>query len=139
MTSVEISTAVAFTFLGVPYVWGGDSRRGVDCSGLAQIILSASGRDPSGDQTAQGLHDFFAQSKITTPCEGALAFFGKDARHVTHVGYCVSDDRMIEAAGGGRECTSPEIAIKKGACVQLSPIARRSDCVGFAYPFLHTK
>ncbi len=41
--------AVAQTFLGVPYLWGGNSRAGLDCSGLVQAALHACGRECPGD------------------------------------------------------------------------------------------
>jgi cell wall-associated NlpC family hydrolase len=35
--------AAAESYLGVPYVWGGASRQGVDCSGLAMVVWAAAG------------------------------------------------------------------------------------------------
>ena len=136
MNSVNISTAFAFRLLGAPYIWGGQSMDGCDCSGFVQLVLGASNRDPDGDQTAQSLHDIFVQKSVSTPCEGALAFFGKSIKCITHVGYCISDDQMIEAGGGDRTCITAEIAKKKNACVRISYIARRKDIVGFVYPFI---
>jgi cell wall-associated NlpC family hydrolase len=45
--------AVAQTFLGVPYLWGGNSRSGLDCSGLVQAALMACGKACPGDSDLQ--------------------------------------------------------------------------------------
>lgn len=45
--------AVAGLFLGVPYLWGGNSRDGLDCSGLVQAALLACGRPCPGDSDLQ--------------------------------------------------------------------------------------
>ena len=45
--------ALAEGFLGVPYVWGGKTRLGVDCSGLLQLALHASGRPCPRDSDMQ--------------------------------------------------------------------------------------
>jgi cell wall-associated NlpC family hydrolase len=44
---------VAESFLGTPYLWGGNSRFGIDCSGLVQAALHASGKDCPGDSDMQ--------------------------------------------------------------------------------------
>lgn len=55
--------AVAGLFLGVPYLWGGNSRDGLDCSGLVQAVMLACGRACPGDSDLQ--------QAIGTPLDGS--------------------------------------------------------------------
>ncbi len=47
------AVTVAELFLGTPYLWGGNSRAGIDCSGLVQAALLAAGHDCPGDSDMQ--------------------------------------------------------------------------------------
>lgn len=122
--------AYAMQFVGVPYKWGGASpMEGLDCSGLVQEILRFSGEDPPGDQTAQGLYDWFSApgrgAFVYGP--GALAFYGESVLKITHVGFCLDQYRMIEAAGGGSRTTDREAAIRDKAFVRGALIKSRKD------------
>jgi len=80
--------AVARQFLGAPYVWGGRSPDGVDCSGLVQMSLSFCGimapRD--SDQQREGLG-----IAVETPAAGDLVFFPG------HVGIMAEGGRLLHA------------------------------------------
>jgi len=101
---------------------------GFDCSGLVQAILRFAGIDPPSDQTAQALYDKFENTgDYNRWGAGSLSFYGKDTRHVIHVGYCVDKDRMIEAAGGGSKVLTIQDAIDARAYVKGSLIKSRKD------------
>lgn len=119
------------TFLDLPYVWGSDGPDSYDCSGLAQKLFGAIGLDdPKSDSNAAALFDHFSAPGMSTPVRtpevGALVFFGPRNR-INHVGICIDNSSMIEAAGGGPNVTSPEIARKVGAKVSINPVSRRKD------------
>ena len=124
-------------FLLTPYIFGGAHPAfGLDCSGLVQIILASIGMDPHGDQSAQALWDHFAKegAEIWEPKVGALMFYGKDKDSITHIAFCVSAHQIIEAGGGGSNCTDLSKAIASEAFVRLRPIDHRKDLLGILYP-----
>lgn len=85
--------------IGVPYVWGGISGNGIDCSGLARLLHTWVGLDIARDADMQHL----AAKPVEPPFEvGDLLFFreaGKK-RLVTHVGISLGGWRMIHSSQG---------------------------------------
>lgn len=126
---MELILRYALSFLGTPYYFGGDDPiQGIDCSGLVLEMLIAAGVFPHGtDMTAQGLYNHFEGKSGSGWALGSLAFYGKDARNITHVAFCISDKLMIEAGGGGPTTTNLQEAVKKNAFVKMRPIKYRKD------------
>ncbi|WP_163647884.1 C40 family peptidase [Modicisalibacter sp. 'Wilcox'] len=92
--------------LGTPYVLGGASRRGVDCSGLVQMTYRAAGLQVP--RTAEQQFEALPARDVVRP--GDLLFFGSGAR-ATHVGIYLGDGRMIHAPGRGREVTTTALTL----------------------------
>lgn len=82
--------AAARLFMGAPYVWGGRTPLGVDCSGLVQVALAAAGvaapRDSDQQRVGLGHEVDFAAREV-----GDLVFFAG------HVGMLVERDRLLHA------------------------------------------
>lgn len=88
----------AFLFLNTPYLWGGKTPFGIDCSGFTQMVYKLNGyklfRDAS-QQAAQGE----ALSFIEESEPGDLAFFDNAEGNITHVGIIMEDNYIIHAHG----------------------------------------
>lgn len=82
--------AVSESLLGTPYLWGGNSRFGIDCSGLVQIGMAAAGRPCAGDSDLQRA----AYPPTTdTPKRGDLMFWRG------HVAWVADNTRILHATG----------------------------------------
>lgn len=124
----------ALGFIGTPYIWGGAGPIGFDCSGLIVELLKARGWVGSKfDATAHMLFEMTHDGATLKPRTGALAFYGRGGR-ITHVGFCITDELMIEAGGGRSTTLTPELAEKHGAFVRIRPIYYRSDFISVHIP-----
>lgn len=135
MTRRDDIIRYARSFLGRPYIWGGNNPLiGFDCSGFACEVLRAHGVIGDADMTAAGLALRFPVATAGLPAGGELLFFGA-ARNITHVALALPELRMIEAGGGNSSTNTLEIAIAKNAFVRERMINHRNDFVGWAeYP-----
>ncbi len=92
--------AFALEQLGVPYVYGGESRAGWDCSGLVQAAYRAAG--VSLPRTAQEQYDAGPHLPAGAQLEpGDLVFFGQSTSDVEHVGIVVAPSEMVDAPHTG--------------------------------------
>lgn len=88
---------IADMFLGVPYLWGGKSQFGIDCSGLVQLVYKVCGKNLPRDAYQQaecGSDVSFKDLK-----SGDLAFFQNDEGKIIHVGIVMEFNNIIHAHG----------------------------------------
>jgi gamma-D-glutamyl-L-lysine dipeptidyl-peptidase len=85
--------ANARTFLGAPYLWGGMTERGIDCSGLVHMSFRAAGRLVPRDADQQEA----AGVPVAEPEPGDLISYGDG--DADHVAFWLGDGRILHAAG----------------------------------------
>lgn len=85
-------------FLNVPYLWGGKSFFGIDCSGFTQIIYKIHGIKIPRD-TYQQAEIGDALTFIEEAKPGDLAFFENKEGRIHHVGIILADQKIIHAHG----------------------------------------
>lgn len=88
----------ALIFLNAPYLWGGRTPFGIDCSGLTQIVYRLQGMKIP--------RDAYQQADLGTPLssikeseEGDLAFFDNKEGKIIHVGLIMKNNQIIHASG----------------------------------------
>jgi len=88
----------AFMYLDAPYLWGGKTPFGIDCSGFTQMVYKLNGhkifRDASQQATQGEALSFIEESE-----PGDLAFFDNSEGVITHVGIIMKDNYIIHAHG----------------------------------------
>lgn len=122
MTSSDIVTT-ARTYLGKPYVWGGESESegGYDCSGFVYSVLNKCGMKVPRT-TAQG---YSVLGKTVTNIQSAdLLYFGKSTKRITHMAIAINSTQMIESQGNSKNTKT-----NKGKGVSITNISHRSDLV----------
>lgn len=110
-----VNTAVQF--LGTPYVWGGSSTDGFDCSGLTQYVYSKN--NISLPRTVQEQYNTGIPIDVNNLQAGDLVFFNgyKGSGGVGHVGIYVGNGQYLHAP-------------KSGDVVKVSNLSGRNDYVG---------
>ncbi len=115
---------IALRYLGVPYVWGGTTPSGFDCSGLCKYVYAEIGIDlprTSRSQYLAGQH--IPRDRLDLLRPGDLVFFGTDGdpSRIHHVGIYVGDGDFIHAPQTGDVVRVESLTGR---------IARRADYVG---------
>ena len=88
---------VAEQYLGTPYVFGGNSPAGFDCSGFVYYVLKKSGTSISRTN-ASGFYNM--AKKVSTPQVGDLVFFSNTYKAgISHIGIYIGSGKMISASG----------------------------------------
>lgn len=113
----NIAIRTAESYLGVPYVWGGASRDGVDCSGLVMLAYEAAGID--FPHYSGAMYEMTERVPLWDIQPGDLLFYGPGGDE--HVAMYVGHGMMIEA---------PET----GQVVHITPVRLYGGFVGLGRP-----
>lgn len=90
--------STAYLYMNAPYLWGGKTPFGIDCSGMVQMVYKLNGypllRDASQQATQGEALSFIEESE-----PGDLAFFDNEEGRIIHVGIIMEDNYIIHAHG----------------------------------------
>ncbi|MCD1147207.1 C40 family peptidase [Peptoniphilus sp. KCTC 25270] len=101
----------AYGKIGTPYVWGGTSSSGYDCSGLVYAIYHNE-LGISLPRTSSAQSGFGTQVSRDNLQAGDLVFFNTTGRGVSHVGIYIGDDTFIHAASGAGQVKTNKLSEK---------------------------
>ena len=97
----KVLTSTAYLFINAPYLWGGRTLLGIDCSGFTQMVYKINGLKLNRDSHQQALQgqtlSFIEESEA-----GDLAFFDDAEGNITHVGLLLENHYIIHAYGNVR-------------------------------------
>jgi gamma-D-glutamyl-L-lysine dipeptidyl-peptidase len=107
--SIPESIELAKHFLGIPYLWGGTSSFGFDCSGFTQMLVRARGITMPRDADQQAAWNGVTPVKRDDLQPGDLLFFGSSDKNITHTGMFIGDGQFIHDSTNGH----PVVQISK--------------------------
>jgi len=99
-TSISKSQMIideAKKYIGVPYLWGGTTPAGFDCSGYVQYVYAKVGISIPRTTSTQ----FSGMKSISTPAPGDLVFYNTSGSGVSHVGIFLGNNQFIHAGSTG--------------------------------------
>ncbi len=93
--------STAYLLINAPYLWGGKSPLGIDCSGFTQTVYKLNGyklpRDASQQVELGNALSFVEEAEA-----GDLAFFDNEEGNIVHVGILIDNQQIIHASGSVR-------------------------------------
>lgn len=94
----DLIEALTKPWLNAPYLWGGRTPFGVDCSGYAQVVFKMMGIDLWRDAYLQAEQGIKINKLSEVQC-GDLAFFNDKKGRIMHVGILLNENEIIHASG----------------------------------------
>jgi len=91
-------TNVARSYLNTPYLWGGRTHFGIDCSGFTQVVYKLCGYNLKRDAHQQAEEGTLV-NRLSDGKLGDLAFFDNAEGRITHVGILLNRGQIIHASG----------------------------------------
>ena len=109
LLSIHESIELAKRFMGLPYLWGGRSSFGYDCSGFTQMLMRRRGINMPRDADQQAAWSGVVSVERKDLAAGDLLFFGSSAKEISHTGMYIGDGHFIHDTTNGH----PAVQISK--------------------------
>ena len=121
----EEMVALSKRFIGVPYLWGGNSPLGLDCSGLAQLVYKMGGIPILRDADIQMEKSGLLEVPKGEERAGDLVFFGGAVDRISHVGMMIDGESFINATTYKTPCVRID-RLKEERWQRIYQAARRA-------------
>lgn len=89
----------ALNFLGIPYLWGGRTTLGIDCSGFVQTVLALHGLSFPRDSSVQAGALQRESGPLSEAEPGDIVYFTPTSDRITHVGFYLGEGLLLHASG----------------------------------------
>lgn len=95
--SIDAAIALSKRFLGLPYLWGGTSSFGYDCSGFVQMLCRRRGVIIPRDAAPQARWEGVVPVRRQDLKPGDLLYFGRSLEKISHTGMYIGNGQFINA------------------------------------------
>lgn len=101
LSANESIVKTAHRFMNAPYLWGGRTAHGIDCSGLSQLCYKIHGKNIPRNSNTQACIGKVVNI-LSDAIPGDLLFFDNNTGDITHVAILIDTEHIIHASGGVR-------------------------------------
>jgi cell wall-associated NlpC family hydrolase len=112
-------------YLGVPYVWGGTTPRGFDCSGFVQYVYRRHGVELPRTSRQQAVVGMAVSATISALRPGDLMFFATNGRRIDHVAIYAGDNEIIHSSSSGGGVGYDNLSSSRGSWFANHHVATR--------------
>jgi len=119
------AVATGDDYVGVPYVWGGSTPRGFDCSGFVQYVYREHGVDLPRTSRQMAHAGRAAGLKIGSLREGDLMLFRGRGGVISHVALYAGNNRILHSSSSGKGVRYDDLSSKRGSYYRSHLVSTR--------------